>query len=170
MFLFVLLARFKGACEFHVFNSTGGANLRQTGACLIRVSETLHQSIHKFTPDLFLCKAIGLLLELPFLLVENATSGVIGRIVVRKRLAFKMCHYKWKIHAVYVVPELRGTGLGTQLVEHALEFVRSHNVPEVTLKVDKDNNAINLYKRCGFTIESSLGNSLVLVCRLGLSA
>lgn len=58
---------------------------------------------------------------------------------------------------VYVVPEHRSEGIGTRLVERALECARDQGVSQVTICVNTDNpRARALYERLGFA-ESGIG-------------
>jgi ribosomal protein S18 acetylase RimI-like enzyme len=57
----------------------------------------------------------------------------------------------WVIANVAVLPEYRGRGIAGQLVDVAIDHVRSHNGRLITLQVRADNNvAITLYKHRGF--------------------
>ena len=81
------------------------------------------------------------------------SDEIIGTIVMRERLGL-ICR-SWRIHGVYVAPELRGKGLGTELITYALREARKNSARKVDLKVARDNvHAIDLYKRYGFTLEN----------------
>ncbi|WP_461613942.1 GNAT family N-acetyltransferase [Clostridium sp. Marseille-QA1073] len=50
-----------------------------------------------------------------------------------------------------VKPDCRGRGLGVKLLNVAIDFVFSHDtIREIILCVNSDNEAIKLYKKCGF--------------------
>ena len=60
-------------------------------------------------------------------------------------------HKGFYISNICVAPELRGQGVGYKMLLH---FLANQSEKEISLDVLKDNqNAINLYKRLGFTVE-----------------
>jgi ribosomal protein S18 acetylase RimI-like enzyme len=53
--------------------------------------------------------------------------------------------------AMWVAPELRGTGVAPGLVERVVEWAREHRAERVCLSVEPDNErAARLYEKCGF--------------------
>jgi ribosomal protein S18 acetylase RimI-like enzyme len=53
--------------------------------------------------------------------------------------------------AMWVAPELRGTGAARELVESVLEWARRRRAARVCLSVEGDNpRAARLYEKCGF--------------------
>jgi len=53
--------------------------------------------------------------------------------------------------AMWVAPELRGTGSAQGLVERVIEWAREHHAKRVCLSVEPDNpRAARLYQKCGF--------------------
>lgn len=62
-----------------------------------------------------------------------------------------------EICELYVVPERRSQGIGTQLLRQALELACARGAPQLTICVDTDNpRARSLYERLGF-VESGIG-------------
>jgi [ribosomal protein S18]-alanine N-acetyltransferase len=84
-----------------------------------------------------------------FFLLE--ADGVLeGFLITRYPLLARLFGGVGEIVLVGVARETRRRGLGTALVEHALEFLRGKGVREVRLHVDVDNApAIALYERLG---------------------
>jgi ribosomal protein S18 acetylase RimI-like enzyme len=64
--------------------------------------------------------------------------------------------------SVAVVPEYRGQGIGTRLLERLLQEA-SHHHAAVSLSVTADNPALRLYQRLGFDIVATTGTSLTMV-------
>lgn len=55
------------------------------------------------------------------------------------------------IDSVEVKEAYRGRGIGTQIMDRAIELAKKHNVDSVELIVNRDNiPAKNLYKKVGF--------------------
>jgi GNAT superfamily N-acetyltransferase len=53
--------------------------------------------------------------------------------------------------AMWVAPELRGTGVASGLVERVVDWAREHRAERVCLSVEPDNErAARLYEKCGF--------------------
>ena len=53
--------------------------------------------------------------------------------------------------AMWVAPELRGTGNARALVERVLDWAREHGASRVCLSVEPGNDrAARLYEKCGF--------------------
>jgi GNAT superfamily N-acetyltransferase len=53
--------------------------------------------------------------------------------------------------ALWVAPELRGTGLGTRLIDTSCAWLESLGCPAIELHVTDGNSAEHLYQRLGFT-------------------
>jgi len=54
--------------------------------------------------------------------------------------------------AISVLPEHRGQGVGTMLIERLFELLRRRGYTRTSLSVQKNNPALRLYKRLGYTI------------------
>ncbi len=67
--------------------------------------------------------------------------------------------------SIALLPEYRGRGVGTQLLERIIDEARQHH-PALSLSVSRDNPARRLYKRFGFIMINSSGDSLRMRKRL----
>lgn len=68
-------------------------------------------------------------------------------------------YYGW-VHFFYLTPELRGRGLGVQLVEHAVRFCREQGLGKLYLRVGRQNGgAYRFYERNGFERAPELDRS-----------
>ncbi len=71
-----------------------------------------------------------------------------------------------KIHKIYLLPETQGQGIGKRLIEEAAVFALQHGNDTLSLNVNRDNNAINFYKRIGFEIAGqeniAIGNGFLM--------
>lgn len=107
---------------------------------------------------------LGLCVNYLYLMTADNSRQIIGTILLRRKLDIFCGRFSWRIHAVYVAPELRGKGLGVKLMNHVTAQLRDWHVAEVRLKVDSDNEpAISLYKKCGFVEDVVIKSQLVLV-------
>lgn len=79
------------------------------------------------------------------------------------------------LHAIAVVPERRGSGLGAALLRAAIQRASAANLAEVQLDVLSDNPAVDLYRSFGFEchVESTapipLASGVPTEYRMGLS-
>jgi len=54
--------------------------------------------------------------------------------------------------AISVLPEFRGLGIGTGLLNKLFEILRENGYKQTSLSVQKDNPAVHLYRRLGYKI------------------
>lgn len=64
--------------------------------------------------------------------------------------------------SVAVVPERRGTGLGTEMIEAVLRAAADADFERVSLSVDQRSPALNLYERLGFEHVGWEGTSMTM--------
>jgi len=70
--------------------------------------------------------------------------------------------------AIAVVPNARGRGIGTALLDALLERARADGYPTVSLSVDRANaGAIELYERYGFARVAEDDDSVTMLASLG---
>lgn len=66
-----------------------------------------------------------------------------------------------RIMDIALLPEFRGRGVGTQLLQRVLEEGRAQNLP-VTIHVERFNPALHWYERLGFRLAEDKGVYLFL--------
>ena len=54
--------------------------------------------------------------------------------------------------AISVLPECRGQGIGTKLLDYLFELLREYGYKQTSLSVQKTNPAVRLYQRVGYKI------------------
>lgn len=73
---------------------------------------------------------------------------------------------KLRIHKIYVLPEMQGTGLGTQLIHLAKSIAIEHKCTSLHLNVNRFNKAVAFYQRIGFQIikteDIDIGNGYLM--------
>jgi ribosomal protein S18 acetylase RimI-like enzyme len=57
-----------------------------------------------------------------------------------------------KIHKIYVLHEQHGNGYGYKLMKEARDFAKVREMNSMSLQVNRNNPAIEFYKRFGFKI------------------
>lgn len=63
---------------------------------------------------------------------------------------------KYRIYSLAIAPEARGHGIGKKLLNYTERLARKNNIQKITLEVsEKNETAINLYKKQGFQIEKT---------------
>ncbi|MDR6727425.1 ribosomal protein S18 acetylase RimI-like enzyme [Paenibacillus amylolyticus] len=65
-----------------------------------------------------------------------------------------------------IIEEARGQGVGTRLIQAALEEAKQRGIAAVSLSVDPDNEAIRLYRRFGFVEVGMCDTSVTMVCTI----
>jgi ribosomal protein S18 acetylase RimI-like enzyme len=65
------------------------------------------------------------------------------------RLYISITNDELRIIDIAILPQARGVGIGTALLTNLLEQVKK-DAKKVTIHVEKQNRALNLYKRLGF--------------------
>ena len=155
--------------EFKIRPYQAEADRRQLE--LTRLPEKYINQYTNSSPLYFTLKALGICTNYLYLMTPSVGTNVVGTILLRKRLRGFQAGYVWKIHAVGVTPELRGRGLGAELLNYAFERLREQGAEEVSLKVDAANeSAIRLYRKCGFTERAKIKDQIIFVKRVNARA
>lgn len=68
--------------------------------------------------------------------------------------------------AISLYPAYRGKGIGTQLMEQMLLLLQQKGYAKASLAVQKDNYALAMYKKVGFTILDENEQEYIMVCPL----
>ena len=66
--------------------------------------------------------------------------------------------------AISLLPEYRGLGIGTQLLNGLLLLLRENGYLRASLSVQKENPALRLYQRAGFRIVAEKGTEYLMLC------
>lgn len=68
--------------------------------------------------------------------------------------------------AISLLPEYRGRGIGTQLLNGLLRLLRENGYQGASLSVQKENPALRLYQRVGFRIVSEKDTEYLMLWRI----
>ncbi len=60
-----------------------------------------------------------------------------------------------RLHKLYVLPEAKGSGLGKTLLQEVINRAKKKGAASLELNVNRQNEAINFYRKYGFEIERS---------------
>ncbi|MEN9302957.1 MAG: hypothetical protein RL264_1386 [Bacteroidota bacterium] len=61
----------------------------------------------------------------------------------------------WKIQKLYVLVEKHGRGIGKFLLQKAIDLAKKQQVFSLELQVNRENKAVEFYKKMGFTIREA---------------
>lgn len=68
--------------------------------------------------------------------------------------------------AIALYPGCRNRGIGTELMKAMLELLQKQGYQQASLAVQKDNYAVSLYLKTGFSVLKELDTEYLMVCRL----
>lgn len=68
--------------------------------------------------------------------------------------------------AISLLPEYRGKGIGTVLLERMLSFLKERGYGQVSLSVQKANYAVRMYEKAGFEVIRENKEEYIMICRL----
>lgn len=68
--------------------------------------------------------------------------------------------------AISLYPGFRGQGIGTRLMQAMLQLLREKGYPKASLAVQKDNYAVTLYQKVGFSILRETEEEYIMVVQL----
>lgn len=68
--------------------------------------------------------------------------------------------------AISLYEEYRGKGIGTQLMETMLKLLKDKGYKKTSLAVQKDNYAVEMYRKVGFKIIDENEQEYIMVCDL----
>ena len=94
-------------------------------------------------------------------LIALAGEKPVGAVWLRLIKAYGYVDDQTPELSIAVLPEFRGKGLGTRLMQELLAAVKGHYAA-ISLSVSVDNPALRLYQRLGFEIVVMHGNSVTM--------
>lgn len=74
--------------------------------------------------------------------------------------------HTYKLHKLYVLPQAHGKGVGKLLINEVVSIIRLAGAKSLQLNVNRNNKAINFYKKTGFqiieTVDLDIGNGFYM--------
>lgn len=98
-----------------------------------------------------------------FGVVAELDGSVVGAAWARLITAYGYVDDETPELVVSVLPNYRGQGIGTRLLEQLFDVLNWHSFLRVSLEVRQDNPALRLYERLGFKTVREADESLVMV-------
>lgn len=68
--------------------------------------------------------------------------------------------------AISLYKDYRNMGIGTSLMKNMLKLLKKQGYKKTSLAVQKDNYAVEMYKKVGFKIEKELDEEYLMICKL----
>jgi GNAT superfamily N-acetyltransferase len=115
---------------------------RQIGYMLDKMyhASTLHSQMTKEGHLFFLC------------FENNQPIGFAGISPVDYRLNGNSLNHTWKLHKLYVLPEVHKSGAGKKLLDTCYETIKENQGEMVILNVNRKNPAYHFYLKKGFEV------------------
>lgn len=113
----------------------------------------LYRQFYKQAPDLaaarfFLEQRIANLQSVIFVVIHN--DGIVGFTQLYPLFSSVSMQHSWLLNDLYVLPEQRGIGAATALLQRAQLFAQQTNSKGLALETALDNPAQKLYEKLGW--------------------
>lgn len=99
-------------------------------------------------------------------MVAEADGQVTGMIWTRIIDDYGHLDKKTPSLAMSLLPAYHGQGIGTELLKTFLEHLRKKGYHKVSLSVQKENDAVNMYQKAGFQTIIENETDFIMVCDL----
>lgn len=93
-------------------------------------------------------------------------NRVVGAVWVRIIPGFGSVDDQTPEFAISLLPEARGKGIGTQLMQAMLRHLKKHGYKQTSLAVQKANYALRMYKKIGFEIIGENEEEYIMIHKL----
>lgn len=101
-----------------------------------------------------------------FALLADVNGTVVGAVWARIMDDYGHIAANVPSLAIAVFKEYRASGIGTALMRHMLMFLKKEGYQKVSLSVQKENYAVRMYLKVGFTVISENEEEYIMVCSL----
>lgn len=99
-------------------------------------------------------------------LVAEVKGKIVGAVWVRIMNDYGHMDDETPSLAISLYDEYRSLGIGTALMEAMLQFLKDKRYKKTSLSVQKENYAVNMYRKIGFKVVSETEEEYIMVCEL----
>lgn len=99
-------------------------------------------------------------------LCAEIDNAIVGAVWVRNINGFGSIDEHTPEFAISLLPEYRGFGIGTALMQAMLAKLKEEGCDKTSLAVQKDNYALKMYLNVGFEIIDENAEEYIMVCQL----
>ena len=99
-------------------------------------------------------------------LVAEAGGTIVGAVWTRSMDDYGHIDDHTPSLAISLYRESRGNGIGAAMMKAMLDLLKKSGYRRVSLSVQKENFAVNLYRKAGFEITADHGEEYIMVCDL----
>lgn len=99
-------------------------------------------------------------------LVAETKEKVVGAAWVRIMNDYGHIDDRTPSFAILLYEEYRKLGIGTALMETMLQFLKEKGYKQTSLSVQKENYAVDMYRKAGFEIVGENTEEYIMICRL----
>lgn len=99
-------------------------------------------------------------------LVAEMKGKIIGAVWVRIMNDYGHIDNETPSLAISLYNEYRHLGIGTALMKAILQLLKEKGYKQISLSVQKENYAVNMYRKIGFKIVSETDEEYIMLCEL----
>lgn len=98
--------------------------------------------------------------------VAEAAGDIIGAVWTRIIHDYGHVDDETPSLAISILKEYRNLGIGTQLMKQILTALKAQGYRQVSLLVQKENDAVRLYEKVGFEVARENEKDYIMICKL----
>ena len=98
--------------------------------------------------------------------VAEAAGDIIGAVWTRIIHDYGHVDDETPSLAISILKEYRNLGIGTQLMKQILTALKAQGYRQVSLSVQKENDAVRLYEKVGFEVARENEKDYIMICKL----
>ena len=101
-------------------------------------------------------------------LVAESEGKIVGAVWARIMDNYGHIDNQTPSLAISLFKEYRGQGIGTQLLRQMLDLLRQKGYGQVSLSVQKENYALQMYQKAGFHVVADRGEEVLMASKLAM--
>lgn len=99
-------------------------------------------------------------------LVAEIKGKIVGAVWVRIMNDYGHIDNETPSLAISLYDEYRRLGIGTALIKAILQLLKEKGYKQTSLSVQKENYAVNMYRKVGFKVVSETKEEYIMICEL----